>query len=103
MLVLGWTSGVWICSAKTLQSWRQFLCCGADGSGKRGRKEHSAIPYTEHTLNRPFNGEHKSLPYKYHAADIIYAKRECLSPMTYGTSTPRHFPAMHAPMLPEKV
>ncbi|CAJ0957233.1 unnamed protein product, partial [Mesorhabditis belari] len=27
MLVVGWTSGVWISSRKTLRSWRDFFCC----------------------------------------------------------------------------
>jgi Frizzled/Smoothened family membrane region len=27
MLVVGWTSGIWICSTKTLQSWCDVLCC----------------------------------------------------------------------------
>uniref|UniRef100_A0A914DBR6 Uncharacterized protein n=1 Tax=Acrobeloides nanus TaxID=290746 RepID=A0A914DBR6_9BILA len=97
MLVVGWTSGVWIISGKTLQSWRRAICCCFGSS--------NTIPYTEHThtLTRQYHLVGSSPPHKYQPADIIYAQRECLSPLVYGGGTLRHCQAMHTPILPEKV
>uniref|UniRef100_A0A1I7TYI1 Frizzled-8 n=1 Tax=Caenorhabditis tropicalis TaxID=1561998 RepID=A0A1I7TYI1_9PELO len=58
MCVLGWTSGFWVCSTKTLSSWKNAICC---------------------------LGTSRSLP-KYQPADILYAKSDMSSPQFYNTS-----------------
>ncbi|EFP00116.1 CRE-CFZ-2 protein [Caenorhabditis remanei] len=58
MCVLGWTSGFWVCSTKTLSSWKNAICC---------------------------LGSSRSLP-KYQPADILYAKSDMSSPQFYNTS-----------------
>uniref|UniRef100_A0A8R1HNN8 Frizzled-4 n=1 Tax=Caenorhabditis japonica TaxID=281687 RepID=A0A8R1HNN8_CAEJA len=58
MCVLGWTSGFWVCSTKTLSSWKNAICC---------------------------LGSSHSLP-KYQPADILYAKSDMSSPQFYNTS-----------------
>ncbi|CAP39007.2 Protein CBR-CFZ-2 [Caenorhabditis briggsae] len=58
MCVLGWTSGFWVCSTKTLSSWKNAICC---------------------------LGNSRSLP-KYQPADILYAKSDMSSPQFYNTS-----------------
>ncbi|CAI4222984.1 unnamed protein product [Auanema sp. JU1783] len=59
MCVVGWTSGVWICSRKTLSSWLNLICC----------------------LGRPVSNT------KYQAADLIYGKSEIsIPPHFYNTA-----------------
>ncbi|VDM09453.1 unnamed protein product [Wuchereria bancrofti] len=75
MLVIGWTSGVWIISRKTIQSWKRVLCC----------------------LHRSKISKHK-----YQAADIIYARSDCITPHMYNKAV-RHYQGYSTPILPEKV
>ncbi|CAI2353630.1 unnamed protein product [Caenorhabditis sp. 36 PRJEB53466] len=58
MCILGWTSGFWVCSTKTLSSWKNAICC---------------------------LGGSRSLP-KYQPADILYAKSDMSSPQFYNTN-----------------
>ncbi|KHN76923.1 Frizzled-5 [Toxocara canis] len=74
MLVVGWTSGVWIISGKTIQSWKRVLCC-IQGS---------------------------SATHKYQPADVIYARSECTTPHMYNKAV-RHSQGYSIPILPEKV
>uniref|UniRef100_A0A915C606 Frizzled-5 n=1 Tax=Parascaris univalens TaxID=6257 RepID=A0A915C606_PARUN len=74
MLVVGWTSGVWIISGKTIQSWKRALCCTRTSS-----------PH-----------------HKYQPADVIYARSECTTPHMYNKSL-RHYQGCNTPILPEKV
>uniref|UniRef100_A0AAF5PT19 Frizzled/Smoothened family membrane region containing protein n=1 Tax=Wuchereria bancrofti TaxID=6293 RepID=A0AAF5PT19_WUCBA len=74
MLVIGWTSGVWIISRKTIQSWKRVLCC----------------------LHRSKISKHK-----YQAADIIYARSDCITPHMYNKAV-RHYQGYSTPILPEK-
>ncbi|KHJ83091.1 hypothetical protein OESDEN_17212 [Oesophagostomum dentatum] len=58
MCVMGLTSGVWVCSRKTLNSWRNVICClGASRSTA-----------------------------KYQPADVLYAKSDFSSPQFYNTA-----------------
>lgn len=74
MLVTGWTSGVWIISAKTLQSWKRVLLC-------------RDVPKQKH---------------KYQPADVIYARSDCTTPHMYNKAL-RHCQGFSTPMLPEKL
>lgn len=58
MCVMGLTSGVWICSRKTLNSWTNLLCC-------LGNSRSTA---------------------KYQPADMLYAKSDFSSPQFYNTA-----------------
>uniref|UniRef100_A0A0N5CRM2 G_PROTEIN_RECEP_F2_4 domain-containing protein n=1 Tax=Thelazia callipaeda TaxID=103827 RepID=A0A0N5CRM2_THECL len=75
MLVVGWTSGVWIISRKTIQSWKRALCC------LRGT-----------TISK----------HKYQPADIIYARSDCITPHMYNKAL-RHCQGYSTPILPEKI
>ncbi|CAD6186881.1 unnamed protein product [Caenorhabditis auriculariae] len=67
MCVVGWTSGFWVCSTKTLSSWRNALCC----------------------LGQSHSGA------KYQPADLLYAKSDMSSPHFFNThlrrSSTSHF------------
>ncbi|CAI5451201.1 unnamed protein product [Caenorhabditis angaria] len=58
MCIVGWTSGFWVCSIKTLCSWKNAICC---------------------------LGQSRSSP-KYQPADILYAKSDMSSPQFYNTN-----------------
>ncbi|MFH4984066.1 hypothetical protein AB6A40_010775 [Gnathostoma spinigerum] len=76
MLVVGWTSGVWITSGKTLQSWKRVLCCM------------TRSPST----------------HKYQPAEIIYARSDCTTPHMYNKAL-KHCQPFNStpPILPAKV
>ncbi|PAV81061.1 hypothetical protein WR25_07736 [Diploscapter pachys] len=74
MCIVGWTSGVWVFSSKTLASWRNFICCLGRASGTA----------------------------KYEPADLIYAKSDISCPNFYNPGL-RH-PSNHMyGALPEKL
>ncbi|CAB3397512.1 unnamed protein product [Caenorhabditis bovis] len=58
MCIVGWTSGFWVCSTKTLSSWKNAICC-------LGNSRATA---------------------KYQPADILYAKSDMSSPQFYNTN-----------------
>ncbi|KAI1713391.1 frizzled/Smoothened family membrane region domain-containing protein [Ditylenchus destructor] len=80
MLVVGWTSGVWIVSAKTLQSWRRtfcccFCCCVDDETANirqgyypanNGRYHQDDIIVHNHPGTLQYGNEHHSLNRPYH-------------------------------------
>uniref|UniRef100_A0A914ZHM0 C2H2-type domain-containing protein n=1 Tax=Panagrolaimus superbus TaxID=310955 RepID=A0A914ZHM0_9BILA len=111
MLIVGWTSGVWVFSIKTIQSWKTFLCCCCcvkpvithqQLRNHNYQLSHDGLPYmaasTEHNtlsrnviasqggyINHHSNGT--SPLSKFHQQqqnDMIFANRECLSPLIYG-------------------
>uniref|UniRef100_A0A914PYK3 Uncharacterized protein n=1 Tax=Panagrolaimus davidi TaxID=227884 RepID=A0A914PYK3_9BILA len=120
MLIVGWTSGVWVFSIKTIQSWKNFLCCCCIKSTRHQQLRnhhnyalsHDGLPYmaasTEHnTLSRNviasqggYINHHStgtSPLSKFHQQqqnDMIFANRECLSPLIYGGGTLKHCSAM---------
>uniref|UniRef100_A0A915DBP5 Uncharacterized protein n=1 Tax=Ditylenchus dipsaci TaxID=166011 RepID=A0A915DBP5_9BILA len=133
MLVIGWTSGVWIISAKTLQSWRRafcccFCCCMDDEAVNRRQGYYPAMAQEDMMHHQPSVQQHHQHPssiqyndmnkrhYHHHqlmgqyGAEVLYSSQRqqdsMASPMTYANSngTLRHCQAMHsAAIMPENV
>lgn len=74
MLLVGLTSGVWIISVKTVQSWRRALCC--------------------------FDG--RTAGNKYQPTEMIYAPSDCNTLQVYNKAL-RHCRPYNSPLLPEKI
>uniref|UniRef100_A0AC35UI56 G_PROTEIN_RECEP_F2_4 domain-containing protein n=1 Tax=Rhabditophanes sp. KR3021 TaxID=114890 RepID=A0AC35UI56_9BILA len=97
MLMIGWTSGVWILSIKTISSWKNFFF------GKRN----CSVPYLHHhntlynTVSRPNTRFVGGPSPQYHQTEVIYAKtNEAMSPQLYGTM--KGYNSLY-PIIPDKV
>lgn len=74
MLIVGWTSGVWIISGKTVQSWKRVMCC--------------------------FDG--RNAGNKYQPAELIYAPSDCNTLQVYNKAL-QHCRPYNSPLLPKKI
>ena len=94
LLVVGVTSGAWIWSSKTLQSWKKFYykCCGGgyEEDFKQGRK-----PETNHNRNQALSQAQNMPPFTQRAGTMY----ELVPPMTMNTVvTPSQYITSQRPM-----
>lgn len=73
MLVVGWTSGVWILSAKTLQSWNRIITCGISdfccNREERRRRRQGYLPAVNH-IPKSNHGTGKSMRHPLHSENL---------------------------------
>ena len=117
MLIVGWTSGVWVFSGKTVQSWVNFFCCCCARNTHQPLRNHNyqlshdGIPYMQastdvNTMNRGYHMPHSngtSPLSKFNQNDLLFANHDCMSPLMYGGGTLKHCAPIRGGILPEDV
>uniref|UniRef100_A0AC34RT26 Uncharacterized protein n=1 Tax=Panagrolaimus sp. JU765 TaxID=591449 RepID=A0AC34RT26_9BILA len=119
MLIVGWTTGVWVISSKTLTSWKQFLCCCFYTKNTHQvlknhnyQLSHDGIPYMAtsidgNTITRNYihhNSNGTSPLNKYNQQnDLLFTNHDCISPLMYGGGTLKHCQQLRNGILPEDV